>query len=114
FLDRIKELINQFSHAEPPSVHIEIGSKRTEVARVETKSSATTTTANVVAAPRKATLTTDMPNHHSNINPSFTFDNFVEGKSNQLAKAASIQVGENPGVAYNPLFLYGGVGLGKT
>ena len=49
-----------------------------------------------------------------NINPLFTFDNFVEGKSNQLAKAASIQVSENPGSAYNPLFFYGGVGLGKT
>jgi len=44
----------------------------------------------------------------------FTFDNFVEGKSNQLARAASIQVGSNPGGAYNPLYLYGGVGLGKT
>src|SRR5262249_54455002 len=44
----------------------------------------------------------------------FTFDSFVEGKSNQLAKAASLQVAENPGRAYNPLFLYGGVGLGKT
>ena len=44
----------------------------------------------------------------------FTFDNFVEGKSNQLAKAASRQVAENPGRSYNPLFLYGGVGLGKT
>ena len=50
----------------------------------------------------------------SNLNPSFTFDNFVEGKSNQLAKAASLQVAENPGDAYNPLFFYGGVGLGKT
>jgi chromosomal replication initiator protein len=49
-----------------------------------------------------------------NINPSFTFDNFVEGKSNQLAKAASLQVAQNPGSAYNPLFFYGGVGLGKT
>ncbi|HHO59637.1 MAG TPA: chromosomal replication initiator protein DnaA [Thiotrichales bacterium] len=49
-----------------------------------------------------------------NINPMFTFENFVEGKSNQLAKAASIQVAENPGTAYNPLFFYGGVGLGKT
>jgi len=49
-----------------------------------------------------------------NINPMFTFDNFVEGKSNQLAKAASIQVAQNPGSAYNPLFFYGGVGLGKT
>ena len=44
----------------------------------------------------------------------FTFDNFVEGKSNQLAKAASVQVAHNPGSAYNPLFIYGGVGLGKT
>jgi len=49
-----------------------------------------------------------------NLNPAFTFENFVEGKSNQLAKAASQQVAENPGTAYNPLFLYGGVGLGKT
>ena len=49
-----------------------------------------------------------------NLNPLFTFDNFVEGKSNQLAKAASMQVAENPGSAYNPLFFYGGVGLGKT
>lgn len=52
--------------------------------------------------------------HQSNLNVSFTFDNFVEGKSNQLAKAAAMQVAENPGSAYNPLFLYGGVGLGKT
>src|SRR3569623_1519988 len=44
----------------------------------------------------------------------FTFDNVVEGKSNQLARAASLQVAENPGAAYNPLFIYGGVGLGKT
>lgn len=52
--------------------------------------------------------------HKSNLNPDFTFDSFVGGKSNQLARAASIQVGENPGGAYNPLFIYGGVGLGKT
>lgn len=50
----------------------------------------------------------------SNINPNFNFDTFVEGKSNQLARAASLQVGMNPGTAYNPLFIYGGVGLGKT
>lgn len=52
--------------------------------------------------------------HQSSLNPNFTFDTFVEGKSNQLARAASRQVSENPGGAYNPLFLYGGVGLGKT
>jgi chromosomal replication initiator protein len=48
------------------------------------------------------------------LNPAFTFDSFVEGKSNQLARAAAFQVGKNPGSAYNPLFIYGGVGLGKT
>ena len=48
------------------------------------------------------------------LNPDFGFSSFVEGKSNQLARAACQQVGENPGTAYNPLFLYGGVGLGKT
>ena len=48
------------------------------------------------------------------LNPDATFASFVVGKSNQLAKAASEQVGENPGRAYNPLFIYGGVGLGKT
>ncbi|MFN2361084.1 MAG: chromosomal replication initiator protein DnaA [Marinobacter sp.] len=52
--------------------------------------------------------------HRSFLNEGFTFDTFVEGKSNQLARAASMQVAENPGGAYNPLFLYGGVGLGKT
>jgi chromosomal replication initiator protein len=50
----------------------------------------------------------------SRLNPAFTFDSFVEGKSNQLARAAAVQVGSNPGHAYNPLFIYGGVGLGKT
>lgn len=50
----------------------------------------------------------------SRFNPDFTFASFVEGKSNQLARAAAVQVGENPGRAYNPLFIYGGVGLGKT
>ena len=52
--------------------------------------------------------------HKSNLNKSFIFSNFVEGKSNQLALAAASQVAENPGGAYNPLFIYGGVGLGKT
>lgn len=49
-----------------------------------------------------------------NLNTSFTFDNFVEGKANQLAAAAARQVAENPGGSYNPFFIYGGVGLGKT
>jgi len=52
--------------------------------------------------------------HKSRLNGESTFDNFIVGKSNQLARAAAMQVAENPGKAYNPLFIYGGVGLGKT
>jgi chromosomal replication initiator protein len=52
--------------------------------------------------------------HQSNLNASFTFESFVQGKSNQLALAAACQVADNPGSSYNPLFIYGGVGLGKT
>lgn len=52
--------------------------------------------------------------HKSSLNPNFTFTSFVEGKSNQLARAAASQVAANPGGSYNPLFIYGGVGLGKT
>jgi chromosomal replication initiator protein len=51
---------------------------------------------------------------HSKLNPSLTFETFVTGKANQLARAASIHVAHNPGTSYNPMFLYGGVGLGKT
>ena len=58
--------------------------------------------------------TTRQKNGRNELNPSFTFDYFIEGKSNQLARAASLQVAKNPGVSYNPLFIYGGVGLGKT
>ena len=52
--------------------------------------------------------------HRNYLNTNFTFANFVEGKSNQLGLAAATQVAENPGGSYNPLFIYGGVGLGKT
>jgi len=54
------------------------------------------------------------PYEGGRINRAYTFSNHVEGVSNQLARAAAQQVGENPGVSYNPLFIYGGVGLGKT
>jgi len=50
----------------------------------------------------------------SGLNPTFNFNNYVTGKANQLARAAAVQIAENPGNAYNPLFIYGGVGLGKT
>jgi len=68
----------------------------------------------VVESPRPGTATALTVRDRGRLNPSFTFDSFVPGKANQLARAAAIQVGEHPGTAYNPLFIYGGVGLGKT
>jgi chromosomal replication initiator protein len=54
------------------------------------------------------------PLDESRLNPLFNFDSFVPGKANDLARAAALQVADNPGAGYNPLFVYGGVGLGKT
>jgi chromosomal replication initiator protein len=82
---------------------VEVGSRRAAAAPVEQqrpKAAAIQSTSHAPVASR--------------LNPLFTFENFVEGKSNQLARAAATQVGENPGLSYNPLFIYGGVGLGKT
>jgi chromosomal replication initiator protein len=62
----------------------------------------------------KATFNRRTSERASGLNASFHFDNYVTGRANQLARAAAIQVAENPGQAYNPLFIYGGVGLGKT
>lgn len=72
------------------------------------------------AAPEAPDRVTEVPvdlgarRDQSRINTALTFDSFVTGKANQLARAAAIQVADNPGISYNPLFLYGGVGLGKT
>jgi chromosomal replication initiator protein len=75
------------------------------------------TNADEVSIPAEVRTTTilETPKRdQSRINNALTFDSFVTGKANQLARAAAIQVANNPGVSYNPLFLYGGVGLGKT
>ncbi|SDD12246.1 chromosomal replication initiator protein DnaA [Cupriavidus sp. YR651] len=64
--------------------------------------------------PMPAAQPNDTVHERSRLNPILTFDNFVTGKANQLARAAAIQVANNPGKSYNPLYLYGGVGLGKT
>ncbi len=81
-------------------VSIEVGSRRPPLIAAKT-----------VAAP---TPQPRPPVLGSRLNAAYTFDSFVEGKSNQLGRAAAVQVGSNPGRAYNPLFIYGGVGLGKT
>jgi chromosomal replication initiator protein len=94
---QIEESIHEFSDGKL-DLNLEIGSK---------KSMPTATEKPVIAKEAKKA------NPHF-LNKAFTFDNFVEGKSNQLAKAASIQVSENIGKAYNPLLIYGSSGLGKT
>ncbi|MFQ6004767.1 MAG: chromosomal replication initiator protein DnaA [Woeseia sp.] len=95
YLDKIRELLDK--ECDPV---LEVGSRQTAaVAGGE--------------APPKLTAE-GVPPIASRLNPAFTFAAFVEGKSNQLARAAASQVGRNPGKSYNPLFIYGGVGLGKT
>src|SRR5690606_35113715 len=89
-------------HAGARNVLLEVGSRRRAAAP-----------ATVSAAPDPDTRSAPRV-LGSRLNATFTFDSFVEGKSNQLARAAAVQVGQNPGTAYNPLFIYGGVGLGKT
>lgn len=114
FLSRINELVGQYSEEAPPEVSLEIGSKRSEQPRVDLAPMAASKPLQPIANVKNVFSYTDNNTYVSNLNPNFTFDNFVEGKSNQLAKAASLQVAENPAIAYNPLYLYGGVGLGKT
>ena len=64
--------------------------------------------------PAKSDSRAKSQRYKGELNPAYTFNNFIEGKSNQIARAAAAQVADNPGGAYNPLFIYGGVGLGKT
>jgi chromosomal replication initiator protein len=109
-LPRIKELIRAFAEEPAPEVVLDVGSRagaQVPVAAVNGGHSVPNG-----ATPRIRRLAPSVLG--GPINSGFTFDSFVEGKSNQLAKAAAIQVAGNPGRAYNPLFIYGGVGLGKT
>lgn len=103
YLKTIQKLVTALHPEGPPRVRIEIGSKK----KPALKARPDTSFALSSGVDRQAPI-------DSNLNPSFIFNTFVEGKSNQLARAASMQIGENPGKAYNPLFIYGGVGLGKT
>jgi len=106
FFERIAELIGEYGGG--LKVQVEVGSQSRNAADL-------TRSASVRAVPASNVVsTTRTPSIIGRLDPSFTFETHVEGKSNQLARAAAKQVGENPGGAYNPLFIYGGVGLGKT
>jgi len=109
FIERITDVLGRVANGAPPKILLEIGS-RTAAVPNETQAKKQPATA---PNRRKANNTPSTP-HFSALNTSFSFDSFIEGKSNQLARAASMQVGENAGGAYNPLLIYGGVGLGKT
>jgi len=112
YLKRFHELISQVWNGNAPEIRLEIGS-------VASADRLQKTAAQGSGSPGYGHASSGIQNQApkpltSNLNTSFTFDSFVEGKSNQLARAASLQIAENPGKAYNPLFIYGGVGLGKT
>lgn len=104
FLGIIKNKLQEITNGDECHVKVEVGSHA--IVPLQDRESA----AGNRATPAKKYI----KKHSDNLNPDFIFDTFVEGKSNQLARAASMQTAENPGTAYNPLFIYGGVGLGKT
>ncbi len=103
FLSEISKRAEDFL-SNPPSFEFRIGKK----------SLVQSTRKSVIPAPDKIAVEPKVHKNQSKLNPNLSFDNFVTGKANQLAHSAAIQVAESPGTAYNPLFIYGGVGLGKT
>ncbi len=104
FIERIREILRDRQPDACPQVMLGVGS-RSQTAPAEKMGS---------GGERPMAQPAMMPTLGSRLNGDYTFETFVEGKSNQLAKAASIQVAANVGRAYNPLLIYGGVGLGKT
>lgn len=103
YLGRLQQIVNDIRD-EDFQIRLEVGSHTSQPVR----------TSETAEKPKPRPAPQNAIKHTNNLNPDFTFDSFVEGKSNQLARAASMQVAQNPGTAYNPLFICGGVGLGKT
>jgi chromosomal replication initiator protein len=110
FFDKIQQAVLDIAATPAPRIALEVGTRR--VVTPAPANTPETETRFSRDSDRPAARRSSAGSH--TLNATFTFENFVEGKSNQLARAASTQVGENPGGAYNPLFIYGGVGLGKT
>jgi chromosomal replication initiator protein len=108
-LPRIVELARHFAAAPALDVRVEVGS----VAAPPAAASATRPLLRP-AVTAQSTAAQGMGELVSNLDPNYTFESFVEGASNQLGRAAAMQVATDPGRAYNPLLLYGGTGLGKT
>jgi chromosomal replication initiator protein len=125
YLHHINRLLKEFSGNDAPSLHFEVGRRLASSQPVaSTRSKADVAAESSAPAQLQARKSVHKSwesdsapveiNYRSNVNPKHKFNNFVEGKSNQLGLAAAKQVSDNPGAAYNPLFLYGGTGLGKT
>lgn len=117
FLARINAILSDmFQDEAVPEVQLSVGSKKESEGDEGRNGSVATQRGAHVKPVFNNAVTREAPGiqHRSNLNPNLTFETFVEGKSNQLARAAAQQVAENPADAYNPVFLYGGVGLGKT
>ncbi|MDO6707696.1 chromosomal replication initiator protein DnaA [Photobacterium sp. 1_MG-2023] len=122
YLNSINRLLNEFCGADAPMLRFEVGSKPVTVPPPQPTAAVATVAADDRIDPPSPTWEPapspvqpeSAKGYRSNVNPKHNFNNFVEGKSNQLGLAACRQVADNPGAAYNPLFLYGGTGLGKT
>jgi chromosomal replication initiator protein len=112
FSKRIEEIAADCADGDPPTLTIEVGTRQMTA---DTPAPAPGIPSRAAPEPTMGPVSGEpLPRVGGRLNRSFTFDNFIEGKSNQLARAATYQVGLNPGGAYNPLLIYGGVGLGKT